>query len=1189
MRSKRWCCWVASKDQYLKHESETDSVSDFAMYRTPQNVRATRSNHQGEFVSLETRSRGTGTQSGAPQAQNQGANSREADDSARQGTSTLSHPRTNGVFEEGVNTREQGRQGEWLTLRPSASVTPAPNLTLPGTSRHRSSTVPPSRQRRPEPRVAMSYSGSSSQTNRTPIPEGASDATLSADDRDRSPRGADANPPPDAQERRAGSQRSEVPPNNRGETRAELHPERRSGTTGTRPKPTNTQGRPDAQHGGGVQDQTDGNQGGGVTNGNAPRREAGQAGGEGDQRNSRPSSQQRQSTPVNGSQQGAAATERRENDRQGGQENGVGENQGLFYQVHVAFFREVRIGLARGREVTRFGLEQMLERLELIQPVMGLLDLYIATTEELQERLEETRWWMRSPERERLKVMTSRWNNMDIPLFGPERGRLPPINVEDERHRENFEGPNQAERGDPEEETLAQRWERLHRAEEEREARTQQEELERQARRQRREPEDRQRGSDRDSPRGSVPMDQFNDSARSGTPRPTKEPLGGLGREAPQPPGAVGGSGERQGHQNGRDAPEYDQENARFENRSESEPMQGQERAQFGGRSSAPPGNTQEQRRQEARGGADARFGASPPAWNQAQFGHRSWRDQRQGHDSAYFGRRGRSPSRGNRDYERHESRGGNEARQGCGNAQFNRHRPTRGSPPPPPYEHEPRQNSREQFQAPPPPPPRQYGQGGSLGPNRYEYYQERPPRPDERPYVPGWVPQREGAERNRRYYNDAFMRFAQYPWPPGWEVDLEVTSLATYKEMKDSTMRFSGKTIEYRSFRSYFLGQVHNNSVLSVIQKTEILSKMLLNAPGNVISSQMTSEMSVYAEMLADLDFVYGVCQEDAYHRAVSDLAPYDAADPEALEKMIRVFKQAHANLDPRAQAPVLTTALRKIGGDLATQYCQLHPADAKQNFKTLSVFLHNQYRYLKRTEDQTPRRAAPIKPVRGNQPQVHRAMVGEVQAQEDWQGERGWEQRESLGDPSAYSWGEEYVFLSEGKEQWAPMKWKPEWDVCPLCKTEHFLVQCEKFIMEMEIDEKWALVNKLGRCTRCLGLRHAVADCPRKDRCFICRSPEHHSTLHRFKSQKTEPKSKTPDPKEKELQANTQLNITMQCRIENDIATPPEEVNRDPNGVEKSEDDEEALQRAQVMSTLPSVEISRDLCTVRQVVLYV
>ncbi|XP_050313723.1 uncharacterized protein LOC126748497 [Anthonomus grandis grandis] len=74
---------------------------------------------------------------------------------------------------------------------------------------------------------------------------------------------------------------------------------------------------------------------------------------------------------------------------------------------------------------------------------------------------------------------------------------------------------------------------------------------------------------------------------------------------------------------------------------------------------------------------------------------------------------------------------------------------------------------------------------------------------------------------------------------------------------------------------------------------------------------------------------------------------------------------------------------------------------------------------------------------------------------------------------------------------------------NVCPLCKANHFVYSCKKFI-DLSINDRYSEAKRLKLCTNCLRPGHLNMNCKSKHFCRTCKR-NHHSLLHQLGSPRT------------------------------------------------------------------------------------
>ena len=101
-----------------------------------------------------------------------------------------------------------------------------------------------------------------------------------------------------------------------------------------------------------------------------------------------------------------------------------------------------------------------------------------------------------------------------------------------------------------------------------------------------------------------------------------------------------------------------------------------------------------------------------------------------------------------------------------------------------------------------------------------------RAPCYDDLPFTPAWEPNVGQTNRGRQEQEDAsFLEFMAFEWPPGWDISQTAVTSQTYKDVRETLPKFDGEATKYRSWREFFKGQVHNNSQLNVLQKSNLIT----------------------------------------------------------------------------------------------------------------------------------------------------------------------------------------------------------------------------------------------------------------------------------------------------------------------------------------------------------------------------
>lgn len=71
-----------------------------------------------------------------------------------------------------------------------------------------------------------------------------------------------------------------------------------------------------------------------------------------------------------------------------------------------------------------------------------------------------------------------------------------------------------------------------------------------------------------------------------------------------------------------------------------------------------------------------------------------------------------------------------------------------------------------------------------------------------------------------------------------------------------------------------------------------------------------------------------------------------------------------------------------------------------------------------------------------------------------------------------------------------------KPQYVGCGICKSEHRIITCKKFL-NLNLTQKYQKIIQLHYCSNCLARNHVLKDCTNQTRCNTC-GQKHHSLLH-------------------------------------------------------------------------------------------
>ena len=113
-----------------------------------------------------------------------------------------------------------------------------------------------------------------------------------------------------------------------------------------------------------------------------------------------------------------------------------------------------------------------------------------------------------------------------------------------------------------------------------------------------------------------------------------------------------------------------------------------------------------------------------------------------------------------------------------------------------------------------------------------------------------------------------------------------------------------------------------------------------------------------------------------------------------------------------------------------------------------------------------------------------------------------------------------------------------------CPICKTKHLLVRCEKY-QQMTPQQRREVLKQYGHCYNCLRTDHGVTKCTLQRRCKECNS-KHHISIHGSKE----------EPKKESNKINSRFTNNSRSKAEK---TPVQRVNLMEDENEGTQDSEE------------------------------
>ena len=326
--------------------------------------------------------------------------------------------------------------------------------------------------------------------------------------------------------------------------------------------------------------------------------------------------------------------------------------------------------------------------------------------------------------------------------------------------------------------------------------------------------------------------------------------------------------------------------------------------------------------------------------------------------------------------------------------------------------------------------------------------------------------------------------------WPPSWEY---IPANAMMMKVQDvqgqaAALKFDGDVTHYSQFKDYFRSHVHHNNMLNISQKSFMLQIILKEDIRDRIGARTVNEPSKYKRMLKKLEELYGCNLEAGYMRKCHDLPMLDPSRPETLDKIAKVVSAAEGDFGEVYKPSLINIIIGKLTDSLAQVYCHRYK-ESERNFDNLSEYLNAEFKRVK-TGVFYPQhyRQKPMRMLN----QTSQVLTQMSDYNEDNEGET----------PEDYDCGEHYAFVNEQDRT----KWKAEWPLCPVHKTQHFLNDCPSWHDgSLDYEARVKLVRESGRCWRCLAPTHRIENCKRKDKCQVggCKFPDQHNTrLHKFES---------------------------------------------------------------------------------------
>ncbi|CAK9801700.1 hypothetical protein ANTPLA_LOCUS2910 [Anthophora plagiata] len=272
----------------------------------------------------------------------------------------------------------------------------------------------------------------------------------------------------------------------------------------------------------------------------------------------------------------------------------------------------------------------------------------------------------------------------------------------------------------------------------------------------------------------------------------------------------------------------------------------------------------------------------------------------------------------------------------------------------------------------------------------------------------------------------------------------------------------FSGNYSDWLKFRDSFISLVHENEILSDVQRFHYLNSSLKGSAARVIQSLGVSEANYkLAWELLNARYENSTALKRHHVTALLDLKPVQKQSESALRDFLDDATNHRTALRALGEAvdtwdtliiPLLSRKLDIIS--IREWERRISPYTEMATFAQFSAFLEERAKYLGHVSV-APQVVAP---------RVEQRLYTTGQA-----GSR------------KYGTATSHVVNSS---------------TCPACHASHALYQCERF-KKLEANRKTKIVQEGQLCYNCLESGHRVKSCTRS-RCKHC-TRKHHSLLHR------------------------------------------------------------------------------------------
>lgn len=270
----------------------------------------------------------------------------------------------------------------------------------------------------------------------------------------------------------------------------------------------------------------------------------------------------------------------------------------------------------------------------------------------------------------------------------------------------------------------------------------------------------------------------------------------------------------------------------------------------------------------------------------------------------------------------------------------------------------------------------------------------------------------------------------------------------------------FSGKYEEWQTFYDMFLSLIHNNKLITPVQKLHYLKSNLSGEAQNLLRNFSTTDANyedAWKQLVRRYDNKRYNC--NAVLRNLFSLKKLQSESANAIKQLLDVTSTCLKSLEnigistSQWDAIIVFLVVSKLDSESIKQWEQhlnTTSSDELPTWEQLRKYLESRFRSLEMIDTNVTRHAQPAKPV--SKPKTFHTAI-------------------------------------ENKPRSNEVK-------CAMCRENHFIYQCKQYDLLAPIKrQEYVQNNKL--CFNCLSPTHSVLKCRQPTSCRKC-GRRHHTTLH-------------------------------------------------------------------------------------------